>query len=144
MKGGTSMNAAAQMPVSGGCNYSDGAQYVGCQVAARGLPSPNGMSGGKKMKLCHVCRNTPCVCSRRNKGRHVKRGGRKCNTMSGGKSRKRSKTRGKKGGFMGLVNEAIVPFGLFALQNRSHKRSSSKGGSKKFRASRHSRKSRRH
>lgn len=141
MKGGSSSNAVAQMPNSEGCNYTDGAQYVGCQVAARGWPSPSGMSGGKKAKLCRVCKSTPCTCKRRNKSRSVKRGGCGCNSMLGGKSRKRGKSRGKKGGFMGLVNEAIVPFGLFALQKRSQKRLSLKGGSKK---SRKSRKSRRH
>jgi len=145
MKGGSSMNAAAQMPVSGGCNYTDGAQYVGCQVAARGWPSPNGMSGGKKFKLCRACMSTPCSCSPRKTNRRVKRGGCGCNMMNGGKSRKRSRSRGKKGGFMGLVKEAIVPFGLFALQKRSQKRLSSKGGSGKFRrSSRQTRKSRRH
>jgi len=31
-----------------GCNYSSGPQYVGCQVAARGWPTPQYMNGGRK------------------------------------------------------------------------------------------------
>ena len=34
---------------SQGCSYTDGPQYVGCQVAERGWPMPQG-GGGKKSK----------------------------------------------------------------------------------------------
>jgi len=37
-----------EMPVASGCNYTDAAQYVGCQVAARGWPQPKYMGGRKK------------------------------------------------------------------------------------------------
>jgi len=35
--------------------------------------------------------------------------------MSGGRKRSR-RSRGKKGGFVGLINQALVPFSLFGLQ----------------------------
>jgi len=33
------------------CNYTDGPQYVGCQVAAKGWPTPQYMGGRKKKSL---------------------------------------------------------------------------------------------
>ena len=33
-----------------GCSYTDGQQYVGCQVATRGWPTPQYMSGGKRKR----------------------------------------------------------------------------------------------
>ena len=33
-----------------GCGYTDGPQYVGCQVAAKGWPTPQYMSGGKRKR----------------------------------------------------------------------------------------------
>lgn len=33
-----------------GCSYTDGSQYVGCQVAAKGWPTPQYMSGGKRKR----------------------------------------------------------------------------------------------
>ena len=134
MKGGSSTNTPAQMPISsGGCNYTDGAQYVGCQVAAKGWPSPSGMLGGKKSSACRICKHRICKCQS-SKRRDVKRGGCGC-VLTGGKSNKRHSSRGKKGGFMGLVNEAIVPFGLFALQKRTQKRVSAKRSVGKYRKS---------
>jgi len=33
-----------------GCSYTDGPQYVGCQVATRGWPTPQYMSRGKRKR----------------------------------------------------------------------------------------------
>ena len=49
-----------------GCSYTDGAQYVGCQVAEKGWPMPS-QSGGKrsKTKKCSKCgkgRSSKCSC----------------------------------------------------------------------------------
>lgn len=49
----TSMRAIEHMDSGSsgaGCSYTDGPQYVGCQVAARGLPTPQYMSGGKRKR----------------------------------------------------------------------------------------------
>ena len=46
-----------------GCSYTDGPQYVGCQVAERGWPMPQG-GGGKRSKSRK--------CSRCGKNRHQK------------------------------------------------------------------------
>ena len=49
----TSMRAMENMnsgSSGAGCSYTDGPQYVGCQVAARGLPTPQYMSGGKRKR----------------------------------------------------------------------------------------------
>ena len=92
-----------------GCSYTDGPQYVGCQVAEKGWPMPQG-GGGKRSKSRK--------CSRCGKKRHQKG----CSKKSmGGKIRKR----GRKGGFL---SQAVVPFGLFALQKRTQRR----GGQKKY------------
>lgn len=113
-----------------GCSYTDGPQYVGCQVAEKGWPMPQG-GGGKRSKSrkcsrcgssnCR-CKNCRCVCCRK---RHHK--------ISAKKSMR------KKGGFLG---KAIVPFGLLALQKRTQRRNGRKS-SKKSRYARRSRKNRR-
>lgn len=50
----TSMRAMENMdsgsPSSSGCSYTDGPQYVGCQVQSRGWPTPQYMSGGKRKR----------------------------------------------------------------------------------------------
>jgi len=49
----TSMRAMENMnsgSSGAGCNYTDGPQYVGCQVSARGWPTPQYMSGGKRKR----------------------------------------------------------------------------------------------
>ena len=96
-----------------GCSYTDGAQYVGCQVAAKGWPQPQNMGGGRGSRKCKRCKRKSCHC----------------------KKRKSS----KKGGFIG---KAAVPFGLLAALKHTQKRKSKKGGkkSKKYRKSRKSRK----
>lgn len=98
-----------------GCSYTDGAQYVGCQVAEKGWPMPQG-GGGKKStsKKCTKC------------GKRHQKGCAK-------------KSMRKKGGFLG---KAIVPFGLFALQKRSQRRNRSKS-SKKSKYARRSKKNKR-
>ena len=103
-----------------GCSYTDGPQYVGCQVAEKGWPMPQG-GGGKRSKSRK--------CSRCGKKRHQKG----CSKKSmGGK-------RGRKGGFLG---QAVVPFGLFALQKRTQNRRGSKSA-KKSRYARRSKRNRR-
>jgi hypothetical protein len=109
-----------------GCSYTDGPQYVGCQVAEKGWPMPS-QSGGKRSKrtMCKTCRKihqNGCAKKSMRKGK-------------GGKNRK--------GGFLG---QAIVPFGLFALQKRTQQRGDQKkygGKSRKSRKSRKNRSSRR-
>ena len=106
-----------------GCSYTDGPQYVGCQVAEKGWPMPQG-GGGKRAKSRK--------CSRCGKKRHQKGCSKK--SMGG----KRSK-RGRKGGFL---SQAVVPFGLFALQKRTQNRRGSKSA-KKSRYARRSKRNRR-
>ena len=103
-----------------GCSYTDGPQYVGCQVAEKGWPMPQG-GGGKRSKSRK--------CSRCGKKRHQKG----CSKKSMSSKRGR---RGRKGGFL---SQAVVPFGLFALQ----KRTQNKRGGKSAKKSRHARRSRR-
>ena len=100
-----------------GCSYTDGPQYVGCQVAERGWPMPQG-GGGKRSKSRK--------CSRCGKKRHQKGCSKK--SMGG----KRSK-RGRKGGFL---SQAVVQFGLFALQKRTQNRRGSKSAKKSLYARR--------
>ena len=92
------------------CSYTDGAKYVGCQVAERNWPQPQYMTGGRKhprknktmkrTKKCHKCHKKTCKCK---------------------------KTRGKKGG---ILQNAIVPFGLLALHKRTQKRHKHSNGRK--------------
>lgn len=109
-----------------GCSYTNGPQYVGCQVAEKGWPMPLG-GGGKisKSRKCTTCgsancgcKNCKCVCCR--KRRH---------------KRSTKKSMRKKGGFL---RKAAVPFGLLALQKHSQRRNRSKS----FKKSRHARRSR--
>ena len=51
-----------------GCSYTDGPQYVGCQVAARGWPTPQYMSGGKRKRKISKRR-------RKSRGKRAKRAG---------------------------------------------------------------------
>ena len=104
---------------SQGCSYTDGPQYVGCQVAERGWPMPQG-GGGKRSKSrkCSKC------------GKRHQKG---CSKKTMGGKRRR------KGGFLG---QAVVPFGLFALQKRTQNRRGSKSA-KKSRYARRSRRNRR-
>jgi hypothetical protein len=105
-----------------GCSYTDGAQYVGCQVAEKGWPMPQ--SGGKRSKYKH--------CSKCGKVRSSKHS---CMTKM---TRNRSRTR--KGGF---IQQAMVPFGLFALQKRTEKRTQRKRSNKARGKSKKSKKSKR-
>ena len=90
------------------CSYTDGAKYVGCQVAERGLPQPQYMTGGRKR-------------TRKNKSMKKSRKSRKCNKCNKchKKTYKCKKTRCRKGGFL---QNAIVPFGLLALHKRNQKK----------------------
>jgi hypothetical protein len=67
----TSMRAMENMGTGsspGGCSYTDGPQYVGCQVAARGWPTPQYMSGGKRKRKISRRR-------RKSRGKRAKRAG---------------------------------------------------------------------
>jgi hypothetical protein len=57
------------------------------------------------------------------------------NVPQGGGRRRRGTRKGKRGGFLGnVVSQAIVPFGLLALQNKYSRRLRHKrGGTRKYR-----------
>lgn len=100
-----------------GCSYTDGAQYVGCQVAERGFPMPF-QSGGKrsKSKMCPSCgkrHRNGCVNKSMRKG-----------------------SRNRKGGFL---RKAVVPVGLYALQKHTQRRRGQKKYGRKSRKNRSSR-----
>jgi len=102
-----------------GCSYTDGPQYVGCQVAERGWPMPS-QSGGKrsKSKMCPSC-------------------GKRHQNGSAKKSMRKGKgSRNRKGGFL---RKAAVPIGLFALQKRTQRRRDQKKYGRKSRKNRSSR-----
>jgi hypothetical protein len=107
---------------SSSCAYSDGPKYVGCQVAARGWPEPQNMSGGRgrRSKTARKSRRAK-KCGKCGK----KRCGHK-QSRPRGKARSRSRSKGR-GGFIG---QAIVPFSLLVAQkkiqsrrNKNHSRS---------------------
>jgi hypothetical protein len=56
-------------------------------------------------------------------------------SVQGGGRRHRGTRKGKRGGFFGnVISQAIVPFGLLALQNKYSRRNKNKrGGSRKYR-----------
>jgi len=113
-----------------GCSYTDGPQYVGCQVAEKGWPMPS-QSGGKRSKS-KTCKS----CGKRHQNGCAKK------SMRKGKGKGKG-TKNRKGGFLG---QAIVPFGLFALQKRTQRRRDQKkygGKSGKNRSYRKNRSSRR-
>lgn len=106
-------------PIVNSSSYSDAASYGVQEVTAKGWPMPS-QAGGKRnhttngiCKLCKKRHQKGCSC----KGRRT-----------------------KKGGFM---NEAIVPFGLFALQKRTQGKRGHKSArhAKSFRRSRKNRRS---
>jgi hypothetical protein len=99
------------------------------QVALKGLPQPQ--AGGKKHH-CHKCKKSHkkghCGSKTMRKRRH---------SRSHSRSRSRSS---KKGGFL---QQALVPFGLFALQRRTNKKRSSKAHGKSHKKHRTSKSSKR-
>lgn len=106
-------------PTVNSSSYSDAASYGVQEVTARGWPMPS-QNGGKRKhttngicKLCKKRHQKGCSC----KGRRTKKGG--------------------------FVNEAIVPFGLFALQKRTQGKRGHKSSkhAKSFRRSRKNRRS---
>jgi hypothetical protein len=119
-------------PVQSSCNASgSGASYVVAKVAEKGWPGPNSaMSGGKRHK-----RKGKKTAKRRS-GKKMKGGNCGCAspaTFTGGKKTKRSSAkRGKRGGFMGMLKEAIVPFTLYKLQKRSQRKTSMPRRSKTY------------
>jgi hypothetical protein len=105
-------------PTVNSSSYSDGASYGVQEVLAKGWPMPS-QNGGKRKhttngmcKLCGKRHQKGCSC----KGRRTKKGG--------------------------FVQEAIVPFGLFALQKRTQGKRGGKS-SKRTKSVRRSRKNRR-
>jgi hypothetical protein len=106
-------------PIVNSSSYSDAASYGVQEVTARGWPMPSQAGGKRKHTTNGICK----LC----KKRHQK-----------GCSCKGRRT--KKGGFM---NEAIVPFGLFALQKRTQGKRGHKSAkhAKSFRRSRKNRRS---
>lgn len=117
-------------PVVQQSNSGSGVGYVEKQVAERGWPMPNASMLGGKRHTKHARRSRKHVSKK-----SVKRGGCGCGLIGGKKSRgKKSMGRGKKGGFMGLIKEAIVPFGLYALQKRTQRKHHAVSGNKKFKS----------
>ena len=135
-------------PVQSSCNATgSGASYVVGKVAEKGWPGPNSaMSGGKRRKRKgnktakrrsgKKMKGGNCGCSspatftggkksRRSAKRRSakKRGTKKHGTKKRG-TKKRSAKRGKHGGFMGMLKEAIVPFTLYKLQKRTQRKTS--------------------
>jgi len=97
-----------------GCSYTDGPQYVGCQVAERGWPMPS-QSGGKRSR----CKS----CGKRHQNGCAKKSMRKG-------------SRNRKGGFL---RKAVVPVRLYALQKHTQRRRDQKKRSGKSRKNRSSR-----
>jgi len=62
MTGGSNMMRSMENMNTGssgaGCSYTDGPQYVGCQVGQRGWPTPQYMSGGKRKRKASRRRKT--------------------------------------------------------------------------------------
>jgi len=103
-------------PVVHQSGMGSGVGYVERQVAERGWPMPNAsMLGGKRRTKYHARRSRKHMSKQ-----SVKRGGGCGCGLIGGKKRRMG--RGKTGGFLGLLKEAIVPYGLFALQKRSQRK----------------------
>ena len=109
--------------VESGCSYTDGAQYVGCQVAEKGWPSP--MMGGKKIPKMYssLARSASLAGGKKHNRRLSRKRSRKagsCGCVGGGK---RGKTAG---GLVSMLGKAVVPFGLLALQKKTHRKRNSK------------------
>jgi len=113
---------------SNGCEYSDGSQYNVCQVEAQGLPMP-GMFGGKGKSKGRSRRRSKSMRKSKSKARRARRAGSSCSmSKTGGKAR-----RARRAG--GLINQAIVPFGLLAAQKKSQRRHNHGHGKKHRRKS---------
>ena len=123
-------------PVQSSCNANgSGASYVVGQVSEKGWPGPNSaMSGGKRRK------RKGSKTTKRRSGKRMKGGNCGCSSpapFTGGKKsrrtvKRRSAKRGKYGGFMGILKEAIVPFGIYTLQKRSQRKTSMPRRSKTY------------
>ena len=96
-----------------------GHAYVQSQVAAKGWPSGN-MTGGGRRKKRRMSKS--------------KKGGSSCYKPHKKKSARRRK-KGGMSGVGGVVREALVPFGLYALTKRQQRRGS-RSFTKKRRGSR--------
>lgn len=116
-----------QSPDAHTTESTSGTTYVQNQVKLHNLPEPQPQAGGKK-RNCRKCKKShkKCHCGSKTmrKRRH---------------SRSRSRS-SKKGGFL---QKALVPFGLFALQRRTHKRRSNKARGKSHKKHRTSKSSKR-
>lgn len=102
---------------------TSGTTYVQNQVALKDLPQPQ--AGGKK-RNCRKCKKSHKKCH--------------CGSKTMRKRRHSRSRSSKKGGFL---QKALVPFGLFALQRRTHKRRSNKAHGKSHKKHRTSKSSKR-
>lgn len=120
-----------QSPDAHTTESTSGTTYGENQVALNRLPTPTRQpqAGGKKHK-CHKCKKSHKKCHCGSKTMRKRR-------HSRSHSRSRSS---KKGGFL---QQALVPFGLFALQRRTHKRRSNKARGKSHKKHRTSKSSKR-
>lgn len=97
-----------------------GHAYVQNQVAAKGWPSGE-MTGGGRRKKRRMSKS--------------KKGGFSCYKKSHKKKSARRRKKGGMSGVGGVVREALVPFGLYALTKRQQRRGS-RSSTKKRRGSR--------
>lgn len=145
MKGGSKRRQRGRQQRGGTGNapssgaYSDAASYVESQVGNGNQQWDNvfirgGNNGNQVQSLDGTQPSSPLSTylnsqnggSRRSRYGSRTRGQRRSRKQRGGRSmrRQREQSRSKKGGFFGAVLEqALVPFGLFATQNRYAKRS---------------------
>lgn len=105
-------NINNQVQDTSSCKSFDGGadKYVSNQVAMKGWPSGQ-MSGGRR-------RNNKST-SRGRSRRHNKssKKTRSCGCIGGSGSK-----RGKKGGFIAMLGQAIIPFSILAAQKKTQKR----------------------
>ena len=87
--------------------------------------SPYSQSGGKSKRRSKSMRRS------KSKARRARRAGSSC-SMKGGKRRGKARRARKAGG---LINQAIVPFGLLAAQKKSQRRHKHSHGKKHLRKS---------
>lgn len=125
-------------------SYSDAASYGVQQVVSKDWPMPSQSGGKRKHSAYGIC---PMCGKRHSSHTACHNGGRRRRTSGtchkcGRRHQKgcSSSRRNKKGGF---VQQAMVPFGLFALQKRTQGRHGrGNKSSRKSRSSRRSRKNR--
>ena len=118
-------------PSSSSCNANgSGTSYVQKMVGELGWPS-GVMSGGRRHKRSAKRGKRTAKRGKRSakrgkrsakRGKRSMKGGKCGCAMTGGKKSRKHRRRGKKGGFMSVIKEAIVPFTLYKLQKRSQRK----------------------